>query len=229
MGDPNSPAQKTPASGRWLGMLRTLGLDLVGPLLTFQLLRSQGLSEVWSLVLSGTLPAIGVAFDWIRWRTLEVIGVIVLSGIALSIVLALISNDPKIVLLEGAMITAAFGIACLVSVRWRRPMIFYFAQAFNGGRHSVEGAEMDTDYNNYSEARSFWRTVTIVWGVVNIAEALVRVVVVERVSTATALTVNRTVPWLIFAGLFAWTYWWGCGCGHGNRLSPDDQAHSRNN
>jgi len=194
---------------RKTGALRTLGLDIVGPLVTFQLLRAFGVSEVWSLVLSGTLPAIGVAFDWIRWRTLEVVGVIVLSGITLSVVLALVSNDPKVVLLEGALITGAFGIACLASLAWRRPIIFFFAQAFNGGRHSVEGAEMDADFDRYSEARAFWRTVTIVWGAVNIAEALARVVVVEQVSTGTALTINRTVPWLIFSGLFAWTYWWG--------------------
>ena len=183
---------------RKTGALRTLGLDIVGPLVTFQLLRAFGVSEVWSLVLSGTLPAIGVAFDWIRWRTLEVVGVIVLSGITLSVVLALVSNDPKVVLLEGALITGAFGIACLASLAWRRPIIFFFAQAFNGGRHSVEGAEMDADFDRYSEARAFWRTVTIVWGAVNIAEALARVVVVELVSTGTALTINRTVPWLIF-------------------------------
>jgi hypothetical protein len=164
---------------------------------------------VWALVLSGTLPAVGVAYDWMRWRTIEVVGVIVLCGIALSVVLAIVSNDPKVVLLEGAAITAAFGVACLVSLSWRRPIIFFFAQAFNGGRHSAEGAEMDADYDEYSEARSFWRIVTIVWGCVNIVEALVRVVVVELASTTTALTINRTVPWLIFASLFAWTYWWG--------------------
>ena len=191
------------------GALRTLGLDIVGPLVTFQVLRALGLTELWSLVLSGTLPALGVAYDWLRWRTLGVVGVIVLSGIALSVLLALISNDPKVVLLEGAAITAAFGIACLLSLRWRRPIIFYFAQAFNGGRHAVEGAEMDDDFERYSEVRGFWRTVTIVWGVVNLTEALVRVVVVEQASTATALTINRTAPWVIFSGLFAWTYWWG--------------------
>lgn len=191
------------------GVLRTVGLDIVGPLIVYQLLRRAGMSEAWSLVLAGCLPALGVLIDWLRWRTLAVVGCVVLGGIALSIVLALITDDPKALLLEGAAITAVFGVVCLVSLRARRPVIFHFAQAFYGGRHSVDGAEMDADYVRYEEARSFWRTVTMVWGLAHIAQAGLLVAVVQTTSTGTALTFNRTVPWLITGLLFAWAFWWG--------------------
>jgi hypothetical protein len=160
-------------------------------------------------VLAGCLPAIGVAVDWIRWRTLEVVAAVVLGGIALSIVLAVVSDDPKVILLEGAAITATFGLACFASLFARRPMIFFFAQAFSGGRHSAEGAEFDSDYDTYADARFFWRTVTVVWGVVDIAQAAALAYIVHTSSTGTALTYNRTVPWVVTALLFGWTFWWG--------------------
>jgi hypothetical protein len=194
---------------RSAGMARTLGLDIVGPLVLYRVCRLAGLSEVWSLVLAGLLPGIGVVIDWIRFRTLQVVGAVVLAGIGLGIVLALLSNDPKTVLLEGVAITAAFGVACLVSLAGRRPLIFHFAQAFYGGRWTAEGAELDEDYDRYDEARSFWRIGTAVWGVTYLLQAAVRAVIIRNTSTGTALTVNRTVPWLISGLLFLWMYRWG--------------------
>jgi hypothetical protein len=156
--------------------------------------------------------------DWRRWRTLEVVGAVVLAGIAVSIVLAMFTNDPDVVLLEGAAITAGFAVAFLVSLTRRRPMIFYFAQAFYGGRHSVDGAELDADYDRYPEARSFWRIVTVVWALAYLAQATALAIVVQTQPTGTALTFNRTVPWVVFGLLLAWSFWWG------NRLRAEKQA-----
>jgi hypothetical protein len=200
------------------GVLRIVGLDIVGPLLIYRLCRGAGVSEVWALVLAGSTPLLGVLIDWIRWRTLEVVGTVVLAGIALSIALALVTDDPKVVLLEGAASTAALGLVMLGSLTRRRPLIFYFAQAFYGGRHSADGAELDADYDLYEEARFFWRTVTIVWAVAYFLQAAAQTVVVLKGTTATALTFNRTVPWVVFGLLMAWSFWWG------NRLRAQKSA-----
>lgn len=201
---------------RRAGLLRTGGLDLVGPLVVYRLCRDAGVPEVWSLVISGTPPALGVALDWRRRRTLDVVGAVVLGGITLSILLALASADPTMILVEGAAMTAAFGLACLVSLTRRRPLIFYFAQAFYGGPHSIDGARLDTSYEQYREARFYWRTVSAVWGVAYVVEAAVLYVVVRDVPTGAALTFNRAAPWLVSGLLFAWMFWWGA------RMSDQD-------
>ncbi|MEO1057936.1 MAG: VC0807 family protein [Actinomycetota bacterium] len=195
--------------GKRFGAVRMVLVDIVGPLLVFQLSRTAGVAEVWALVLSGLPPAVGVCVDWQRRRKIEVIGIVVLGGIALSLVLALLSDDPKVVLLEGAAVTAVLATAQLVSIRMRRPLIFYFAQAFQGGRFSAAGMAMEAEYDEFVEARSFWRKAAIVWGTVGLAEAAARVIVIQVVSTSAALAINRIAPWLIFAGLIAWTYWAG--------------------
>jgi hypothetical protein len=192
-----------------VGAARIIGLDLVGPLLVYRLCRSGGMSQVWALVVSGTTPGLGVLIDYVRWRTLEIVGAVVLAGIALSLVLALASGSPKAVLLESAITSAAFGVVCLISLRWRRPLLFHFIQTFYGGRHTAEGAGLDEAYAAYETARRYFRIVTIVWGLANFVEATVKAVVVQFVSTGTALAVNRILPAVLVTVLFAWTYRWG--------------------
>lgn len=191
------------------GAARVVILDIVGPLVVFQLATVAGVSAVWALVFSGFTPVIAVVADWVRWRTLEVVGSVVLGGIAVSVLLALISSDPRIVLLEGAVLTSAFGLVCLVSLVKRRPLIFYFAQVFYGGQHATRGQELDSDYDTYPEARSFWRTLSVVWGVVYLVESAARVAIIVVASTRTALLVNRTLPWLMYAALLLVSFTWG--------------------
>ena len=167
------------------------------------------MSQVWALVTSSATPGVGVLIDYARWRTLEVVGAVVLFGIALSVVLALVSGTTKAVLLEGALSTGVFGVLCLLSLTWQRPLLFRFIQAFYGGAHTDEGRSLDESYVSFEQARAFFRTVTAVWGLAYLAEAAAKAVVVQFVSTAIALTLNRVVPAAVFVVLFAWTYRWG--------------------
>lgn len=194
---------------RWAGVLRVVGLDVVAPLVVFQLARLSGVPVVWALVASGLPPLVGVVVDWFRWRTLEIVGVVVCAGIVLSVVLALLSDDPRAVLFEGVIITFAFGVGCLWSLRARRPLIYSFAQAFYGGPRAVDGAELDSEYVTYREARSFWRSVTVVWAAVYAVESTARGLAVVFTSTQTALVLNRLRPWVVYVGLMALTFWWG--------------------
>ena len=106
--------------------------DIAGPLVAYSLLRSAGQSTVTALVLSGAFPALGVAAGLIRHRRVDTIGVLVLAGIAVGTVLGLLSGDPRLVLVEGSVPTAVFGLLCLGSLWARRPLIYRFAIEFIG-------------------------------------------------------------------------------------------------
>src|ERR1035441_7656481 len=86
--------------------------DIAGPLVAYSLLRSAGQSAVSALVLSGVLPAFGVALGFVRHRRLDAVGGIVLIGIAVGTVLGLVTGDARQVLIEGSVPTAAFGLVC---------------------------------------------------------------------------------------------------------------------
>jgi hypothetical protein len=95
--------------------------DIAGPLAAYSVLRAAGLSTVSALVLSGALPGVAVLGGLIRRRRLDAIGVLVLAGIAVGTVLGLLSGNARLVLVEGSVPTAVFGLACLGSLWSGRP------------------------------------------------------------------------------------------------------------
>jgi hypothetical protein len=116
-----------------------------------------------------------VLIDWLRHHSLDVIGVVVLSGFALGVVLAVATHNTRAVLLEGAVPSAVFAVACLVSLHAQRPLIFRFAQAAMGGPTAEPGRRFDQRYQQQPGIRRYFRVVTIAWGVAYLIEASIKV------------------------------------------------------
>jgi hypothetical protein len=201
---PAAPAAVPAARGRGaLGSLATTAVfDIAGPLIAYSLLRSAGQSPVSALVLSGTLPAAGVVLRLLRSRRLDIIGGLVLAGIAIGAVLGLVSGDPRLVLAEGSVPTAVFGLACLGSLWSRRPLLFRFASEFIGA-DTPKGREFGARWADAGFRRAF-RLFTVVWGIAYLAEAAARVIIAETISTATALTISKLMPFAVAAVLIGW-------------------------
>jgi hypothetical protein len=181
--------------------------DIAGPLVAYSLLRSAGQSAVSALILSGAFPALGIAAALVRHRRVDTVGVIVLAGIAVGTILGLISGNPRLVLVEGSVPTAVFGLLCLGSLWARRPLMFRFAIEFIGA-DTPKGQDFEARWC-YPGFRHAFRLFTAVWGVAYLAEAAVRVIIVETTSTATALTVSKVMPYAVGAVLVGWMMAYG--------------------
>ncbi len=176
--------------------------DIAGPYAAYSLLRSAGQSAVSALVLSGALPAVGVIAGAVRHRRVDTVGIVVLAGIAVGTVLGLLSGNPRLVLLEGSVPTAVFGVVCLASLWAQRPLIYRFAHEFMGP-DTPKGRDFASLWR-YPQFRRLFRLYTLVWGVVYLAEAAARVVIVETTSTSTALAVSKVMPYAVAGALVAW-------------------------
>lgn len=198
---------RPPARDRLRPILKVLILDIAAPLVTYNLLRSAGMTTVAALVLSGVVPAFGVAAGIIRHHRLEVVGALVLAGIVVGAVLGLVTHSPRLVMTEGSVPTAVLGVACLGSLCTRRPLMFGFALEFIGP-DTPNGREM-TRLWQYEEYRRTFRVITTVWGIGFLLEAAVRVVIVYGTSTGTALASSKVAPFVWVAVLSAWTVAYG--------------------
>jgi hypothetical protein len=181
--------------------------DIAGPLALYSLLRSAGLPAVSALVLSGTLPGVAVVGGLARRRRLDAVGVQVLAGIAVGSILGLVSGSARLVLVEGSVPTAVFGLLCLGSLWSSRPLIYRFALEFIG-----EDTPRGRDFSGHWRYRGFrrvFRLFTVVWGVAYLAEAAARVVIVETMSTAAALTASKVMPYAVAAALVGWMIAYG--------------------
>ena len=181
--------------------------DVAGPLVAYQMLRSAGLSAVLALVLSGVLPGVSVLGGFIRHRRLDAVGALVLAGIAVGTVLGLLTGDARLVLVEGSVPTAVFGLLCLASLRSRRPLIFRFALEFMGP-DTPRGRDFDGLWRYPGFRHVFW-LFTVVWGLTYLAEAAARIVIVETTSTGTALALSKVMPYAVAGVLAGWMFLYG--------------------
>lgn len=193
--------------GRIRSIAKIVIVDVAAPLAAYNLLRSAGVTTVTALLLSGVFPAAGVAAGAIRHRRLDVVGALVLAGIIAGTVLGLVTHSARLLLVEGSVPTAVFGVACLGS-RWtRRPLMFSLALEFTGP-DTAQGREM-TRLWQYEGYRRVFRIITAVWGAGFLLEAALRAVIVFHTSTGTALAISTITPFLFAAVLSAWTFGYG--------------------
>ena len=184
-----------------------LVFDLAGPLLAFSLLRSRGMSTVSALIISGVFPALGIAVGALVDRRLDVIGVVVLAGLVVGTVLGLISNNARLYLLEGAVPSLVFALACLVSLRASQPLIYRFAVELIGP-DTPKGRDV-VDAWRYPGFRRAFQVITAAWGVAYLIEVAARLVIVESTSTGIALLFSKLVPYACAVILSVWTLGYG--------------------
>jgi hypothetical protein len=91
--------------------------------------------------------------------------VTILSGIAV----ALLTNDVRFAVLKGAPAFALFGLACLLSLRRERPLMFFVGRQFTAGDDEARAQARTARLQNDGFRRSM-RLLTIVWGLAALVE-----------------------------------------------------------
>jgi hypothetical protein len=184
-----------------------LVFDLGGPLVAYSLLRSGGMGTVPALIISGIFPALGIAIGAVVDRRLDIIGVVVLAGLAVGTVLGLISNNARLYLVEGAVPSLVFALACLVSLRAAKPLIYRFAVELLGP-DTPKGRDVIGAWR-YPGFRRAFQVITAAWGVAYLIEVAARLTVVETTSTGIALLFSKLIPYVFAFALALWTLVYG--------------------
>ena len=192
------------------GVVPNLVIDGLLPFLTYELLTSYAphLSQVIALGLSATFPTVYGLVTIVRQRHLDIIGAIVLVGIAVSILATLVGGDPKLLLIRESFVTGALGILCLTSLVWPRPLMFYIGRQFSVGQDQAKIAEFNTLWQ-YPRARHTFRVMTLVWAIGWMSEFALRVAMVWTLSIPEVLAISPFVFNGITIGLIAWSIAYG--------------------
>jgi hypothetical protein len=185
-----------------LGIFRIAVLDIAGPLVIYSLLCSHGASQVSALIHSGAAPAASVVISAAQHHRIELVGALILAGIALTAIVGWASGDPRLILAQDSMLTGTFGVVCLASLRSGRPLMFRVAVEFMG-EDNPRGQEFASRWRHPGFRHAF-RVITAVWGIAYLTEAAVRIVIIETLTTGTALAASRTMPYVVARALAAW-------------------------
>lgn len=176
------------------------------PLAVYYLIRHRVGSDATALAIAG-IPAAGwVAFEWVRRRSLDAIGAIVLFGFVAGVLASVALGGNAFVLkVRDSAFTFAFGLACVLSLRLRRPLIFQIGRGLSAGDDPERRAAYDSLYEMPAAPHVF-AVLTVVWGVGLMAEAGLRIVLAATLPTGTFLAVSPPLAWIIVGSLFAFTH-----------------------
>jgi hypothetical protein len=175
------------------------------PLAVYYVVRRHVSGDATALVIAGAFPAAWVLVELARKRTLDAIGSITLFGFLAGIAASYaLGGDAFVLKVRDSAFTALFGLVCLVSLAWHRPMMFHLGKALSAGDDGDRRAAYDEMFALPTARRTFV-IITAAWGVGLLVEAAARVLLAMTLPTGTFLAVSPLVGGLFFVGLFVFT------------------------
>lgn len=177
--------------------------NLVAPALIYALLRARW-GEVPALIASSGPPVLWSLLGLLRHRRIDALSIVVLVGIALSLVALAGGGSVRFLQLRERMVTALIGMAFVGSALIGRPLIGPLARA-TVARESAEALAAFDSQRSGGPLRHTIMVMTWVWGLGLLADFAVSVVLIYSLSVAQYLVAGPVVGYATMGGLAGWT------------------------
>lgn len=216
------PTQVEPAfKGEMIGgsrggttaFLISIVLDTVAPYVLYQVLANQNVPTITALSLTAIFPVLGILINAMRTRHADAIGIASLAIIVVGVASNLLFGDPRFFLIKDSFVSGTLALICLVSlVLLPRPAMFYVGRSLLTQGDPERLRNYDTLWR-YAYFRFTQRLVTVVWGVTYLAEALIRIALVDFIGTsrqdiAEILAISPILLGGTTGLAFLWTIWY---------------------
>jgi hypothetical protein len=184
-----------------------LAVNLLLPWLAYKIALPRW-GETGGLIASAVPPVIWSLVELARFRRVDALSLVVLIGIVLSIGAMALGGSPRMLLLRESLVSGAVGVAFLLSLPMRRPLIFYLARATVAREVAGGGARIDALWNERPAFAASMRLMTAVWGVGLTTETAIRSWMAWTWTVERFLVVSPFVGYGIYGALLAWTLWY---------------------
>lgn len=168
---PTSPVpERSPhrdVSAQVKGLLPTLVLSIITPLVVFNVLKSHGASDFAAYLWASVGPLVETVGMAAIKREADKVAMLILGVTVVSAVLTAVGDtSPTMLLLKDSAVTGAFGVICLATLLpfAPRPLMFYFAQKFGTGGDDAGMYRFEGMWQAYPGFRRSFRVMTLAWG-----------------------------------------------------------------
>jgi hypothetical protein len=165
-------AGHSPRRTAFVASMTVLALAALG------LLAAAGAPEWLAATVGGVIAVVPVVESLLRGSGVDGVGLLVLAEIAASIVITMISEDPRFLLARPAVYTAIAGGYALVTSRIGRPLMLDASKPMAAAGDPVRAQAFENAWATNPRFRTIERAMTAALGVVLLAEAALRIVVV---------------------------------------------------
>ena len=166
------------------------------------------LGAVRALLASSAPPILWSLVELARHRRLDALSLLVLGGIALSLLAMLGGGGVRALQLREKFVTAAIGLVFLGSAAAGKPLIYELALA-TMRRKSEEKAQQFEALQIHAGFRRTMMVMTLVWGFGLLAEFAVSVALVFALSIREYLLVHHVLGYGTMGALSLWTFLYG--------------------
>ena len=184
-------------------MLPNILINAVAPYATYLVLRHFGVETVHALAAGAVFPVAGIILGFVREQRVQALGAIVLTATIASIAGALYFTSPFLALAKGSVLTGALGIAFVLSLFARRPLVFYLATM---SADAELRQEAETRWQTEAVYRRLMRRITIVWAAALFVEATLRLVLIPLLPITVFLPVSEALWICCFLLMIGWSW-----------------------
>jgi hypothetical protein len=168
-------------------------------------LTAAGVPTLYALAAGGVFPLVSIARGWRKTGQIEPLGIIVVAFLAIGTAASLISGSVFFALVKDSMLTATFGLLCLGSLAFRRPLTFVLIRQMVAGHDAAENIRWNGLYDEVPSFRRTQRVIAVVWGLAYVVEAAVRVGLALVVAAAVVVNVSPFIAFGVTIALALWT------------------------
>jgi hypothetical protein len=158
---------------------------------------------------ASALPLIAwMSLDLLRYRHFDALSANVLVGIVLSLIAVALGGDRLIGAIEEPMVSGMLGVAFLISLALRRPVVFYLARSTMSREDPRSAASFEKHWRERPSLAAYIRLMTLVWGLGMIGENILRSLIVWHwPNDPRATFASEVLRYGVYASLTAWTFW----------------------
>jgi len=189
---------------RGLGIGIEILVNFVAPFLIYDLAK-RGLGDVRALIASSAPPIAWSLIEFARKRRADALSLLVLAGIALSLLAFAGGGGARFLQLREKLVTGLIGLVFLGSAAIGRPLVYQLARASLSRRSASEAASFVALRDNAHFRRSM-TVMTLVWGFGLVAEAALAGVLVFALSIRDNLLVSPIVGYGTMGALGLWSF-----------------------
>ena len=183
-----------------------LVVNLVLPWATYTLLVPHT-SEFAAIAWSAAPPTLWSLLELARHRKLDALSVLVLAGIALSLVALAFGGSPRMLMVRENLFTVPIGLAFLFSLGLKKPLIYYAAAATMARSSPEQHAAFEAAWQRPVVTRSL-RVISLVWGVGLVGQGLLLGWMAWTWPIPTFLWASPIIGYGFFAVLGVWTWYY---------------------
>lgn len=163
--------------------------------------------DVVALMASSLPPLLWSLAEFVRRRRVDAVSVLVLAGIALSLLAMLGGGSARFLQLRENLVSALIGLVFLGSAAIGKPLIYQLARAGLARKLPDEVAAFEAK-RDMPQFRRVMTIMTLVWGIGLLASAALACVLVFALSIHDYLIVSPFVGYGSMGALALWTVWY---------------------